>query len=156
MDPDGHAPVAAAWWVAKNIGEEIAWQLAENGGNFDCVNWGHVAAAAVLGRFAKGAWKSTKRFGHTFTRHGAGAKNFQSLLDRAKTRGQSPKQGQWLDNDKAADYLQSLRVDGPATMRLPPGLGQVIHKDGTVTAAEWARVAPRPGGGFSSAFPFAP
>jgi hypothetical protein len=36
------------------------------------------------------------------------------------------------------------------------GLGQIIHADGTVTATQWARVAPNPDGGFISAFPVAP
>ena len=54
VDPDGNTPIAAGWWIAKNIGEEIAWQLAENGGNFDCLDWGYVGAAAVLGPIGKG------------------------------------------------------------------------------------------------------
>lgn len=102
------------------------------------------------------SWKSTKTFGHTFKTHGSGAENFKRLLDRSRTRGQSPQQGQWLDNEKAAEFLQSLRVNGPSTVRIPSGLGQVIHSDGTVSAAQWARVVPNSDGGFTSAFPIVP
>jgi hypothetical protein len=113
-------------------------------------------AASAAKQDVNWSWKSTKTFGHTFKTHGAGAKNFQRLLDRTRTPGQSPTQGQWLDNQKAADFLRGIKVDGPATVQIPRGLGQVIHADGTVTAAQWARVAPNPDGGFISAFPVAP
>ncbi|MCG8425714.1 MAG: Hint domain-containing protein, partial [Proteobacteria bacterium] len=102
------------------------------------------------------SWKSTKTFGHTFKTHGAGAKNFRRLLDRARTQGQSSMQGQWLNNEKAAAFLKGVRVDGPASVRLPGGLGQVIRADGSVAAAQWARIVPSSSGGFISAFPFVP
>ncbi|MBK6686015.1 MAG: putative Ig domain-containing protein [Deltaproteobacteria bacterium] len=112
-------------------------------------------AAAARGAL-NWSWKSTKTFGHTFKTHGAGAKNAKSLLDRARTAGQSPNQGQWLDNEAAAEFLKGVVVDGPATVRIPEGLGQVIHADGTTSAAIWAVVAPDGAGGFISAFPFVP
>ncbi len=51
VDPDGHAPwlVAAAAGAAAGAGIDIATQLATNGGNFDCINWGSVGVSAALG-----------------------------------------------------------------------------------------------------------
>ena len=71
---------------------------------------------------AKGVvnWKSVKQFGHTFSEHGTGVKNTERLLDRA--RGTGNPQGQWLNNEKAAEALSALKVEGPATIRIPEGL----------------------------------
>jgi len=95
-------------------------------------------------------WKSVKQFGHTFSEHGAGAKNASRLLDRA--RGTGNPQGQWLNNEAAAEVLNASKVDGPATIRIPQGLGQVIKPDGTIVETEWATVVPR-GDGFRTAYP---
>lgn len=85
-------------------------------------------------------WKSVKQFGHTFSEHGAGAKNTERLMDRA--RGTGNPQGQWLDNQAAAKALSAVKVDGPATIRIPEGLGQVVKPDGTIVKTEWATVVP--------------
>jgi hypothetical protein len=98
-------------------------------------------------------WKSVKQFGHTFTTHGAGAKNTRNLTGRA--RGTGDPQGQWLDNQKAADFLSGLKVDGPATVRIPDGLAQVIMPDGSIVPANWARIVPT-GDGLKTAFPVVP
>ena len=95
-------------------------------------------------------WKSVKQFGHTFSEHGAGAKNTLRLTDRARA---GTAQGQWLNNQKAADYLSELTVDGPATFRIPDGLGQVIMSDGRITPATWANVIPNKNGGLRTAYP---
>jgi RHS repeat-associated protein len=98
-------------------------------------------------------WKSRKQFGHTFSEHGAGARNTSRLLDRA--RGTGTPQGQWLNNEKAAEFLSRVKVDGPASVRIPSGLGQVIRPDGSIVQAEWARVVPSPTG-LRTAFPVVP
>lgn len=70
-------------------------------------------------------WKSVKQFGHAFSTHGAGAKTTKSLMDRARSTGKN--QGQWLDNEKAAEFLCSKGVIKEVmTFDLPAGMGQVI------------------------------
>ena len=102
---------------------------------------------------ATGLWKSVKRFGHTFKTHGAGAKNTRSLMDRARSTGNN--QGQWLNNDSAANFLSDLSIQGPVSTRIPAGLGQVIRPDGSIVSATWARVVPGPDG-IRTAFPILP
>lgn len=106
--------------------------------NTGCVNWSP---------------KSTKTFGHTFNTHGAGVKNTQSLIDRARSTGNM--QGQWLDNDAAAEFLQGVHVEGagPRSVQIPEGLGQVIMPDGTIVPARAATLVPSPGGLYKTAFP---
>jgi hypothetical protein len=98
-------------------------------------------------------WKSVKKFGHTFNTHGAGTKNTRRLIDRARTTGKP--QGQWLDNQKAADFLNEFPVNGPAHVKIPDGLGQVINPDGSIVKALWARVVPN-ADGIRTAFPIIP
>jgi hypothetical protein len=84
-------------------------------------------------------WRSSKDFGHTFTRHGEGAKNTVNLRGRAAGTGQS--QGQWLNNEAAAKFLSDLPRNVPVvTVRIPAGLGHLIKPDGTIAVASWARV----------------
>jgi RHS repeat-associated protein len=82
-----------------------------------------------------------KRLGHTFSRHGSS--NTDELLQRAAGSGQP--QGQWLDEAAAerliADHLDDLR-HGAITIDLPPGVGRIIHPDGTFTSATKARLVP--------------
>ena len=98
-------------------------------------------------------WKSVKQFGHTFSTHGQGAKNTERLIDRARGTGQS--QGQWLDNEKAADALSAIKASGPATIPIPAGLGQVIKPDGSIVQATWARIVPN-AEGIRTAYPIIP
>lgn len=98
-------------------------------------------------------WKSVKQFGHTFSQHGAGARNTDRLIDRA--RGTGNPQGQWLNNEKAAEMLSAIKLEGPATVRIPEGLGQVILPNGSVVPAGWARVIPSTDG-LRTAFPVVP
>jgi hypothetical protein len=97
-------------------------------------------------------WKSVKTFQHTFKKHGQGAKNTRSLTDTARSTGKP--QGQWLDNQAAADLLMSHRgaITGPTTISIPSGLGQVIRPDGTIVAATQAILVPGPNG-FVTAYP---
>lgn len=116
----------------------------------------YVSAAKVLvHNCSKGVinWKSVKQFGHTFNKHGAGQKNTKKLTDRA--RGEGDDQGQWLDNEQAANTLGTFQVDGPASMRIPQGLGQVIKPDGSIVQSEWAVVVPSRTG-LRSAYPVLP
>jgi RHS repeat-associated protein len=98
--------------------------------------------------------KSVKTWGHSFKTHGAGVKNTRSLTDRARSTGNE--QGQWLDNDAAADFLREVHTPGagPFSVRLPEGLGQVIKPDGTVAQAPYALIVPSPNGLFKSAYPY--
>ena len=107
-----------------------------------------VGVAAVIG--AKLA-KSVKVFGHTFNTHGM--KNTKSLTDRAK--GTGTPQGQWTDDGKAADLLANVKVDGPASIPIPDGMGRVIMPDGTIINAKHAVVVPSTFG-FRTAYPFIP
>ena len=86
-------------------------------------------------------WKSVKEFGHTFNTHGSGAKNTKSLTDRARSTGTN--QGQWLDNQKSAEYLKSLgEIKETITVSIPNGLGQVITPTGKIVPATKAIVVP--------------
>ena len=99
-------------------------------------------------------WRSGNFFGHTFNRHGMGPKNTRRLTGRAAGTGQA--QGQWLDNQRAAEFLNDLPDIGEAaTVRTPQGLGRVILPDGTFINAEWATVVISPSG-FRTAFPIIP
>lgn len=107
------------------------------------------------GSAAQGAtanWKSVKTFQHTFKKHGQGAKITRSLTDTARSTGKP--QGQWLDNQAAADLLMSHRgaINGPTTISIPSGLGQVIRPDGTIIPATKAILVPGPNG-FVTAYP---
>jgi hypothetical protein len=127
---------------ARNIVEElgIVFQSATgSGGGSNALNWN---------------WKSKPTFGHTFERHGQGLKNTNNLKGRAASTKNH--QGQWLDNQKAADFLRDLRAnigDEPTTVDIPEGLGQIILPDGTIVPATRATVVPIPGGGYKSAYP---
>ncbi|WP_158100378.1 hypothetical protein, partial [Streptomyces thermovulgaris] len=103
-----------------------------------CVNW---------------AANSVKTWGHTFKTHGAGAKNTKALTDRARSTGNQ--QGQWLDNDAAAEFLKGLHVEGagPRSVRIPDGLGQVIMPDGSIVQARAATIVPSPNGLYKTGFP---
>ncbi len=103
-----------------------------------CVNW---------------ASNSVKTWGHTFKTHGAGAKNTKALTDHARSTGNQ--QGQWLDNDAAADFLKGLHVEGagPRSVQIPEGMGQVIMPDGSIVQARAATVVPSPNGLHKTGFP---
>ncbi|WP_437014106.1 polymorphic toxin-type HINT domain-containing protein [Streptomyces sp. enrichment culture] len=103
-----------------------------------CINW---------------ASNSVKTWGHTFKTHGAGAKNTKALTDRARSTGNQ--QGQWLDNDAAAEFLKGLHVEGagPRSVRIPDGLGQVIIPDGSIVQARAATIVPSPNGLYKTGFP---
>ena len=62
-DPTGEFGVIGALGSA---GFELAIQLAMNGGDFGCVDWGDVAAAGVLGFFVPKALSEAARFKKAF------------------------------------------------------------------------------------------
>jgi hypothetical protein len=97
--------------------------------------------------------KSRPTFGHTFSEHGANSKNTRALSDRARSTGQP--QGQWLDNDAAADFLRNVHVAGagPRSVRIPDGLGQVIMPNGEPVAARAATLVPGQNGPYRTAYP---
>jgi predicted secreted Zn-dependent protease len=103
------------------------------------------------------SYKSKPTFGHTFETHGAGPKNFKRLQGRAGGTGQA--QGQWLDNEEAAQFLAAQRPylddvppGGYRDVPIPPGLGQIIPPKGDPVPATTARLCPS-GVGYTSAFP---
>ncbi|MFE5940320.1 polymorphic toxin-type HINT domain-containing protein [Streptomyces sp. NPDC056470] len=106
--------------------------------NSNCPNW---------------AANSVKTWGHTFKTHGAGAKKTKALTDRARSTGNQ--QGQWLDNDAAAEFLKGVHVEGagPRSVRIPDGLGQVIMPDGSIVRARSATIVPSPNGLYKTGFP---
>lgn len=85
--------------------------------------------------------------------HGAGAKNTQALTDRARSTGNQ--QGQWLDNDAAAEFLRGIHVEGagPRSVQIPEGMGQVIMPDGSIVQARAATVVPSRNGLYKTGFP---
>jgi RHS repeat-associated protein len=131
--------IAAAAMMVPLGGEEGAYAAADE-----------ALQAARAARLAKCNWRSVKRFGHTFSRHGA-KRAIQELVDRARALGP---QGQWLDNEKAADFLAQFegRLTGPTTVPLPPGLGQIVNADGSIVPAVQATLVPSPTG-FTTAYP---
>jgi len=86
-------------------------------------------------------WKSVKQFGHTFSTHGAGAKNTKSLTDRARSTGNN--QGQWLNNEKASEFIYSKgNLTEATTFDLPAGMGQVITPSGEIIKATKVIIVP--------------
>ncbi|MFI8266251.1 putative T7SS-secreted protein [Streptomyces sp. NPDC085665] len=97
--------------------------------------------------------KSRPTFGHTFSEHGEGTKNTQSLTDRARSTGND--QGQWLDNSKAVEFLKQHHDPdgGVREVPIPPGMGQVIKPDGSIVEPTHVRMVPKPDGTYKTAFP---
>jgi hypothetical protein len=100
-------------------------------------------------------WRSRPNWGHTFDTHGAGARTTRDLTGRAGGTGQP--QGQWLNNDVAAQNIfsqaQTLNISAPTHISIPQGLGQVIMPDGSVVPATRALVVPNGSGGIRTAYP---
>ena len=119
--------------------------------------WGlAVAGVTPLGKGVHAAkvvanWRSVKQFGHTFNVHGA--QNTQGLLGRAS--GTNSPQGQWLNNEYAANFLSTLNVSEATRVRIPDGLGRVIMPNGGFVQAQWATVIPG-ANGLRTAFPIIP
>ena len=105
------------------------------------------------GRQLNWSWKSRPTFGHTFDTHGQGSKNTRSLRGRAASTGES--QGQWLNNETAANFLRELRssIQNPTTVEIPSGFGQVILPDGSIVPATHALVVPKSTGGYITSYP---
>lgn len=97
-------------------------------------------------------WKSKKTFGHTFAKHGEGAKNTRKL--RGTAGGTGELQGQWLDNEATAKFLHEQRdkIIGPTVVDIPKGLGQIIRPDGKIVPATKAWLIPRRKG-YRTAYP---
>jgi hypothetical protein len=112
--------------------------------------------------------KSTPTFGHSFSRHGAGKKMTDKLIGRAATEGKQ--QGQWVDDDVAADLLRKAHDDGvwsevphppkkaqtqqdAVTIDIPEGTGQVILPGGEIVPTTKAVVVPRYNGMIKDAYP---
>ncbi len=113
----------------------------------DCLDWDNVDSGPT--------------WGHTFTRHGQGSKNSKKLLGRTQQKGP---QGQWQDNQKAAELLKNTRKDiktKPGEQAQPQKLpedvpGQVIFSDGTTKPATHFIGVPSRTGGYRTAYPMIP
>ena len=104
----------------------------------------------------KGGIQLTKgTFGHTFTTHGDDMTNF--LVNRAKGSGMA--QGQFLDNQKAAQFILDnvgKTANGAVNIPIPNGFpARIIMPDGTFKAATHIRLVPG-GGGVKTAYPLIP
>ncbi|BFV59919.1 hypothetical protein KCMC57_up50230 [Kitasatospora sp. CMC57] len=77
----------------------------------------------------------------------------KQLADRARNKGGG--QGRWIDNDKAAEFLQDSWYPGHGVreVEIPEGLGEVVFEDGTTKPARWARLIPSRNGNYKTAFP---
>ncbi|MFJ2418255.1 PrsW family intramembrane metalloprotease [Streptomyces brevispora] len=106
-------------------------------------------------------WKpaSTKTFGHSFKTHGR-KRTLQQMADRA--RGKGTPQGQWLDDNAAADLLRREHRPGLTgtedsyIVQIPKGMGRVVFEDETWKEATHAILVPGRNGLFRSAYPIIP
>ena len=106
---------------------------------------------SVYGKGVNKGWTSVKKYGHTFNTHGAGSKNTKSLTGRAASTKSN--QGQWLENQKTSEFLDSLEnIKEPTTVSIPNGLGQVITPTGEIIPATKAIVVPS-ANGIKTAYP---
>ena len=107
------------------------------------------AGKAVAGSSIK---LTISRFGHSFINHGEEATKF--IINRA--RGSGIMQGQFLDNQKAAQFILanvSKTANGPINLPLPKNIpARVIMPDGTFTKATHIRLIPG-GKGVKTAYP---
>lgn len=92
------------------------------------------------------------KFGHTFERHGADSTKF--LTEHARGSGQA--QGQFLDDQSAAKFIQD-NLDkvrgGPVSIPVPDGLQvRIINPDGSYSPARTIRLVPG-GKGVKTAYP---
>ncbi|AUX27735.1 uncharacterized protein SOCEGT47_083330 [Sorangium cellulosum] len=119
----------------------VTMQMAATGGNKG-------GSSAAGGQLKWGNPKSVPTYGHSFERHGAGAKNTARLTGRAA--GTKEPQGQWLDNDAAAAFLAEQRssIAEVKVVEIPKGLGQVVRSDGAIVPATKAVLVPAPNGGY--------
>jgi len=116
---------------------------------------GFGAKEVVEGAAEGGIQLSKAHFGHTFVKHGEDATNF--LINRAKGSGMA--QGQFLDNQKAAQFIMDnigKTANGAVNLPLPKGFpARVINPDGAFSPATHIRLVPG-GGGVKTAYPFIP
>jgi RHS repeat-associated protein len=144
--------VAAAGGVGALIREAGKEVLSEaTGGISDLKDIGKGLKSAF--RASKEAIQLSKaRFGHTFTTHGQDATEF--LINRAKGSGQP--QGQFLDNQAAARFIQEnldKTKKGAVSIPVPKDFpARIINPDGTFTTPSSIRLVPG-GKGVKSAYP---
>ena len=95
---------------------------------------------------------SKSKFGHTFKRHGEEATEF--LRNRAEGSGKA--QGQFLDNQAAARFIQDNLEklnNGAVSLPVPKNFpARIINPDGTFAAPSTIRLVPG-GKGVKTAFP---
>lgn len=108
--------------------------------------------------FKWGNPKSTPTYGHTFLDHGQ-KRTAQQLIGRANGFGNPHQVGQWLDDQKAADFLADTVKQHPGEnildIELPADVkGRAFLPDGTEVEADMARIILKPDGGIRTAFPY--
>ena len=111
-----------------------------------------VAEEIVKEAVEKGIKITVAKFGHTFVKHGDDATEF--IVKRAKGSGMP--QGQFLDNQKAAQFILdnlSKTKNGAVNVPIPNGFpARVVMPDGTFKAATHIRLVPG-GKGIKTAYP---
>lgn len=163
----GATPKQAAQWMGYadfGLGFLSSWYSGAPKATASYWDDGAQAAASSAGRAdnviglsgAEKAIQLTKKtFGHTFTTHGDSMTNF--LVNRA--RGSGMAQGQFLDNQKAAQFILdniSKTANGAVNVPIPKGFpARVIMPDGTFKAATHIRLVPG-GNGVKTAYPLIP
>ncbi|WP_158618316.1 RHS repeat protein [Chitinophaga lutea] len=139
----GRSPLIAEGQVSRAAGAEAG------------VATGAEAGIGEASAASNGIQLTKKTFGHTFTTHGEDMTNF--LINRAKGSGMA--QGQFLDNQKAAQFILdnvSETANGALNLPMPNGFpARVIMPDGTFKAATHIRLVPS-GGGVKTAYPLIP
>lgn len=93
-------------------------------------------------------------YGHTFSERGQRQMPTQ-LIDRARNLGNQV--GQWLDGQKAADFLAGFGKKGAGAydVQLPLNVGGCSFlPNGTEIIADMVRVIVKPNGSIRTAFPF--
>ena len=98
--------------------------------------------------------KSKPTYGHTFAQHGQKQTSTQ-LTDRARSLDHQI--GQWLDDQKAANFLADVakKGEGVYDVELLTGIkGRSFLPDGTEVTTDMARVIVKSDGSIRTAFPY--
>jgi hypothetical protein len=98
--------------------------------------------------------KSRPTYGHTFDEHGA-KKTPAQLTDRARAQG--VQNGQWTNDQAAADFVADVAKRGPGVheVPLPQGVGgRSFLPNGAEVVSDSARIVVNPNGGVKTSFPY--
>lgn len=105
-------------------------------------------------KFKWGNPKSKPTYGHTFSEHGQKQTPVQ-LKDRSRSLDHQV--GQWLDDQKAAEFLESVAKNGEGVyhVKLPSDVnGRSFLPDGTEVVSDMAVVVVKSDGSIRTAYPY--